>query len=139
MALILDHVQAILEIAAAIAAVLAPAALWALKKYFVLRSEFDGLGSRVDALTATLSAAREVGDRNADEIRALQREEHARWERIAEEVVRPLRSMSEGMQHMQEAQAVQINTLEAVCEWIRGQTPGALIPSPRPKRAGGGR
>lgn len=108
-----------------------------LAKYFATKQDLDGLGDRVTAYANITVQTRELADENRDSIREIRAEGRAQWERMTEQVIRPLETATKSLQGMQESVAVQTNTLEAVCDWIRSQTPHALLPSPRRKKAGG--
>jgi len=105
-----------------------------LQRSFASRRDVDGVGAKLSALETLYIQARETADAARAEVETLRAAQLAQAERITDHVIPPLRAMTQAMEQIQREQAVQTATLEAVCEWVRAQGAGTVVPVPRSRR-----
>lgn len=136
---IVTYVFAIVFSAGGGGAVVLAALKWSMRREYVPRIEVEqlvnGYGERVNDLVVQQSVTDRIAQDAAQRVRSVEDEQRRAWERIAEQIVRPLEGITRSVQAINETQAVQTSTLEGICEWIK-LTPGSppMIPAPRPRR-----
>lgn len=104
-----------------------------LRRTFATRHELNGLGERVNALQTTLTQVREMGEENRERVMSLETEQKYQWERVAEQVIRPLQRITEKLESVTEAQAAQAAALEHIGRWLDRMDDGR---GPLPPSAG---
>lgn len=98
----------------AVASVLLLALVERLRRTFATREELNGLGDKFNALQSLYLQVRETADEARSRAIANQAEQKQQWERIAEQVIRPLERITEKLEAVGEAQAAQASTLEYI-------------------------
>lgn len=85
-----------------------------LRRTFVTRQELNGLGDRLNALQSLYLQVREAADEARERAAATQAEQKHQWERIAEQVIRPLERITDKLEGVAEIQAAQAASLEHI-------------------------
>jgi hypothetical protein len=93
-----------------------------LRRTFATRQDLNGLGERVNALQTLYTQVRETVDENRDRVMAVETEQKHQWERVAEQVIRPLERITEKLENVTEAQAAQAAALEHIGKWLDRMT-----------------
>lgn len=89
-----------------------------LRRTFATRHDLDGLGNRVNALQTLYLQVRESADEARDRVGSVESEQRHQWERVAEQVIRPLERITEKLESVSEIQAAQTATLEHIGKWL---------------------
>jgi hypothetical protein len=97
-----------------VARVLLLALVERLRRTFVSQQELSGLDDRLKALQGHYLQVRETADEARERARANQAEQEHQWERIAEQVIRPLERITERLEAVCEAQAAQAAALDFI-------------------------
>lgn len=97
-----------------VAAVLLLALVERLRRIFATRQEMNGLGEKFNALQSLYLQVRETADEARARAIANQAEQKNQWERIAEQVIRPLERITEKLEAVVAAQAAQAAALEHI-------------------------
>lgn len=85
-----------------------------LRRTFATRQELNGVGDRLNALQSLYLQVREGVDEARERIAATEAEQRHQWERIAEQVIRPLDRITDKLEAASEAQAAQGAVLEQI-------------------------
>ena len=85
-----------------------------LRRTFATRQDLNGLGDRVAALQTLYLQVREGVDDARERIATTEAEQRHQWERIAEQVIRPLERITDKLEGVAEAQAAQAAALEHI-------------------------
>jgi biopolymer transport protein ExbB/TolQ len=85
-----------------------------LRRTFATREELNGVGDRVNALQTLYLQVREAADDARQRIAAAEAEQRHQWERIAEQVIRPLERITDKLEGVAEAQAAQAAIMEQI-------------------------
>jgi hypothetical protein len=85
-----------------------------LRRTFATRQELNGFGDRLTALQSLYLQVREGVDEARERAAATEAEQRHQWERIAEQVIRPLERITEKLEDTSEAQAAQAAVLEQI-------------------------
>ncbi|HEX2093310.1 MAG TPA: hypothetical protein VHG28_12960 [Longimicrobiaceae bacterium] len=101
-----------------VASVLLLALVERLRRTFVTRQELNGLGDRLNALQTLYIQARDAADEARDRVTVVETEQKHQWERVAEQVIRPLERINEKLESVSEIQAAQTATLEHIGKWL---------------------
>jgi acyl-CoA reductase-like NAD-dependent aldehyde dehydrogenase len=110
-----------------VATVLLLALVERLRRTFATRQELNGLGDRMNALQSLYLQVREAADEARDRAVSAQAEQKHQWERVAEQVIRPLERITEKLESVSEIQAAQTASLEHIGRWLdRTNTPNQL-------------
>jgi hypothetical protein len=94
-----------------------------LRRTFATQHDLNGLGDRVNALQSLYMQLREVSDEVRDRTASITTEQKYQWERIAEQVIRPLERITDKLESVSEAQAAQASALEHVWKRLDADTP----------------
>lgn len=89
-----------------------------LRRTFATRQELNGLGDRLNALQTLFVQTREAADGVRDRISGVETEQKHQWERVAEQVIRPLERITEKLESVSEIQAAQTASLEHIGKWL---------------------
>jgi hypothetical protein len=89
-----------------------------LRRTFASQSDLNGVGERVNALQTLVIQLREGLDENRERVVAVETEQKHQWERVAEQVIRPLERITEKLETVTEAQAAQAAALEHIGRWL---------------------
>lgn len=101
-----------------VAATLFLALVEKLRRTFATRQDLNGLGDRVNALQSLYIQVREAVDEARELAGAAQAEQKHQWERVAEQVIRPLERITEKLETVSEIQAAQTASLEHIGKWL---------------------
>jgi hypothetical protein len=85
-----------------------------LRRTFATRHDLNGMGDRVAALQSLYLQVRESADEARERSTAVEAEQRHQWERIAEQVIRPLERITEKLEGVAEGQAAQASALEHI-------------------------
>ena len=85
-----------------------------LRRTFATANDLNGLGDRVMALQTLYLQVREGVDDARERIAATESEQRHQWERIAEQVIRPLERITDKLEGVAEIQAAQAAALEHI-------------------------
>lgn len=85
-----------------------------LRRTFATRHDLNGLGDRVMALQTLYLQVREGVDDARERLAATESEQRHQWERIAEQVIRPLERITDKLEGVAEIQAAQAAALEHI-------------------------
>lgn len=85
-----------------------------LRRTFATRQELNGFGDRLTALQSLYLQVREGVDDARERIVATEAEQRHQWERIAEQVIRPLERITDKLEGVAEVQAAQAAALEHI-------------------------
>jgi len=85
-----------------------------LRRTFATRQELNGVGDRLNALQSLYLQVREAADEARERVGATEAEQKHQWERIAEQVIRPLERITEKLEATSEAHAAQAAVLEQI-------------------------
>ncbi len=110
-----------------------------LRRTFATRQELNGFGDRLMAMQSLYLQVREGVDEARERIAATEAEQRHQWERIAEQVIRPLERITdklEGVAEVQAAQAAALEHIGARLDRADGQrgTPVPDVPRPTSTR-----
>ncbi len=103
-----------------------------LRRTFASKQELTALGEKFDALRSLCLEVRETADEARERALSTQAEQKHQWERIAEQVIRPLERITEKLESVSAAQAAQAVALEHIgkrleqAERPRGRTQSAF-------------
>ncbi|CAA9307625.1 MAG: hypothetical protein AVDCRST_MAG89-907 [uncultured Gemmatimonadetes bacterium] len=89
-----------------------------LRRTFATQADLNGLGDRVNALQTLFTQLRESLEDNRDRVMTVESEQKHQWERVAEQVIRPLERITEKLENVTEAQASQAAALEHIGKWL---------------------
>ncbi|HEV2147526.1 MAG TPA: hypothetical protein VGR37_09015 [Longimicrobiaceae bacterium] len=89
-----------------------------LRRTFATRQDLDGFGDRLNALQSLYLQVREAADEARDRSVNVQAEQKYQWERIAEQVIRPLERITDKLESVSEIQAAQTASLEHLGKWL---------------------
>jgi hypothetical protein len=100
-----------------------------LRRTFATRQEMEQVEARFRAIEALYAGVREAADDARERADAAEREQRRQWERVSEQVIRPLERSLERLESVCEAQAVQATTLDHLVKrmdqadagWLRGR------------------
>jgi hypothetical protein len=82
-----------------------------LRRTFATRADLDRVAAKCTALESLFLQVREAADEARERASALQAEQKHQWERIAEQVIRPLERITKRLDSVCEAQAIQSTAL----------------------------
>lgn len=85
-----------------------------LRRTFATREELNGVGEKFQALQSLYLQVRETADEARARATAAQAEQKNQWERIAEQVIRPLERITEKLEGVAETQAAQAAALDQI-------------------------
>ncbi len=85
-----------------------------LRRTFASRQELNGLGEKFSALQSLYLQVRETADEARERALSTQTEQRHQWERVAEQVIRPLERITERLDSVCAAQAAQAATLDHI-------------------------
>ena len=85
-----------------------------LRRTFATQQELNGFGDRLMALQTLYLQVREAADDARTRIAATETEQRHQWERIAEQVIRPLERITDKLEGVAEVQAAQAAALEHI-------------------------
>jgi hypothetical protein len=85
-----------------------------LRRTFASQQELNGLGEKFSALQSLYLQVREAADEARERALSAQTEQRHQWERIAEQVIRPLERITERLDSVCAAQAAQAATLDHI-------------------------
>jgi acyl-CoA reductase-like NAD-dependent aldehyde dehydrogenase len=97
-----------------VAAVIIGALTERLRRVFASRQELNGLGDKFNALQSLYLQVRESADEARERAKANQAAQKQQWERIAEQVIKPLERITDRLEAVGEAQAAQATALEFI-------------------------
>lgn len=104
-----------------------------LRRTFATRQDLNGFGDRLMALQTLYLQVREAADDARERIAAAESEQRHQWERIAEQVIRPLERITDKLEGVAEIQAAQAAALEHIGQRMdRAET----LPAPPAPRSG---
>jgi hypothetical protein len=106
-----------------------------LRRTFASQSDLNGLGERVNGLQTLFVQLREGLDENRERVVAVETEQKHQWERVAEQVIRPLERITEKLENVTEAQAAQAAALEHIGKWLDRMNDARPSPSPPRRKA----
>lgn len=89
-----------------------------LRRTFATRQDLNGLGDRLTALQSLYIQVRESADEARDRASSVQAEQKHQWERIAEQVIKPLERITDKLEGVSEIQAAQTASLEHIGKWL---------------------
>lgn len=89
-----------------------------LRRTFATRQDLNGLGDRVNALQSLYMQAREAADEARDRVSIVETEQKHQWERVAEQVIKPLERITDKLETVSEIQSAQRATLEHIGKWL---------------------
>lgn len=101
-----------------VATVLLLALVEHLRRTFATRQDLDGLGDRVNALQSLYLQVRAATEETEERLAAVESEQRHQWERVAEQVIKPLERITEKLEAVGQMQAAQAATLEHVGRWL---------------------
>lgn len=101
-----------------VATVLLLALVERLRRTFATRQELNGFGDRLNALQSLYIQVREAADEARDQANACRAEQRHQWERVADQVIKPLERITEKLEGVSEIQAAQTATLEHIGKWL---------------------
>jgi hypothetical protein len=101
-----------------VASVLLLALVERLRRTFATRQDLNGLGDRLNALQSLYLQVREAADEARDRTVSVQAEQKYQWERITEQVIKPLERITEKLESVSEVQAAQTASLEHIGRWL---------------------
>ena len=101
-----------------VATVLLLALVERLRRTFATRHDLNGLGDRLNALQTLYIQVREAADDARDQASACRAEQKHQWERVADQVIKPLERITEKLENVSEIQAAQTATLEHIGKWL---------------------
>ena len=101
-----------------VAGVLLLALVERLRRTFATRQYLNGLGDRVNALQSLFLQVRESADEVRERVAEVEAEQRHQWERVAEQVIRPLERITDKLENVSEIQAAQTATLEHIGRWL---------------------
>jgi hypothetical protein len=85
-----------------------------LRRTFATRQDLNGFGERLSALQSLYIQVRESADDARERVGATEAEQRHQWERIAEQVIRPLERITDKLENVAEAQAAQAAALQHI-------------------------
>lgn len=85
-----------------------------LRRTFATQHDLNGLGDRVNAMQTLYIQLRESTDDFRTRLAAVETEQKYQWERVAEQVIKPLERITEKLEIVSEIQAAQKSTLEHI-------------------------
>lgn len=85
-----------------------------LRRTFATRQELNGVRESLQALQSLYLQVRETADEARSRASAAQAEQKHRWERIAEQVIRPLERITDKLEGVAEIQAAQAAALDQI-------------------------
>lgn len=85
-----------------------------LRRTFATRQDLNGFGDRLMALQSLYLQVREAADEARARTAATEAEQRHQWERIAEQVIRPLERITDKLEGVAEIQAAQASALEHI-------------------------
>lgn len=85
-----------------------------LRRTFATRQDLNGFGERLAALQSLYIQVRESADEARERVGATEAEQRHQWERIAEQVIRPLERITDKLENVSEAQAAQAAALQHI-------------------------
>ena len=107
-----------------------------LRRTFAARQDLDGVGTRVNALQALYLQTREAADEARERSAVAEREQLRQWERVADQVIRPLERVTEKLEAVSEIQAAQAATLEQLGRRLDRTDDGRTPPTIQTRRRG---
>lgn len=87
-----------------------------LRRTFASRADLDELNDKLTALQSLYLQAREAADLARELATAVERDQRHQWERIAEQVIRPLERITDKLEAVGEVQAAQAAALEHILQ-----------------------
>lgn len=85
-----------------------------LRRTFATQTDLNGLGDRVNALQNLFAQLREATDDLRARLASVETEQKYQWERVAEQVIKPLERITEKLEVVSEHQVAQKSTLEHI-------------------------
>lgn len=85
-----------------------------LRRTFATKQDLNGFGERLAALQSLYIQVRESADEARERAGATEAEQRHQWERIAEQVIRPLERITDKLENVAEAQAAQAAALQHI-------------------------
>lgn len=85
-----------------------------LRRTFATRQDLNGFGDRLMALQTLYLQVREATDEARARTAATEAEQRHQWERIAEQVIKPLQRITDKLEGVAEIQAAQAAALEHI-------------------------
>lgn len=85
-----------------------------LRRTFATQTDLNGLGDRVNAMQTLFIQLREGTDDFRTRLNTVESEQKHQWERVAEQVIKPLERITEKLEMVSELQAAQKSTLEHI-------------------------
>jgi len=89
-----------------------------LRRTFATRQDLNGIGDRLNALQSLYVQTRESADEARDRVSAVEAEQKHQWERVAEQVIKPLERITDKLETVSEIQSAQRATLEHIGKWL---------------------
>ncbi len=89
-----------------------------LRRTFATRQDLNGLGDRVNALQTLYVQTRDLADEARDRLSGVEAEQRHQWERVAEQVIKPLERITDKLETVSEIQSAQRATLEHIGKWL---------------------
>lgn len=89
-----------------------------LRRTFATQHDLNGLGEKFNALENLYIQVRESADEARAGVGAIRAEQRHQWERINEQVIRPLERITEKLEDLGETQVAQKATLEHLGRWL---------------------
>ncbi len=105
-----------------------------LRRTFATRQDLNGLGDRVSALQTLYVQVRENTDEIRERMAAMEGAQRHQWERVAEQVIRPLERITEKLEGLSEVQAAQAASLEHIGQRLDRTEAQQGISAPRPSQ-----
>lgn len=75
-----------------------------MRQEFATAKDVDRVGDRVNALETVAMSAKETADHANDRAGLLEQNQHTQWERITEQVIKPLERITERLEKLTERQ-----------------------------------
>lgn len=101
-----------------------------LRRTFATRQDLNGLGERLTALQSLYLPLRETVDELRERLATAETEQRHQWERIAEQVIRPLERITDKLEGVAEVQAAQAASLEHIGQRLdRTDAQGVVRPT----------
>lgn len=101
-----------------LATVLLLALVERLRRTFAARPELDALREKLELVEAQCAAARQAAEEARSRAQAGQAEQRHHWERVNEQVLRPLERIAAKLEGVSEAQVAQAAALEHLERWM---------------------
>jgi hypothetical protein len=89
-----------------------------LRRTFATKVDLNGLGDRVNLLQTHNAQLQEAIDDTRERLMSVETEQKLQWERVMEQVIRPLERITEKLEGMGTAQAAQAAALEQIGKWL---------------------